>query len=321
MNRKKPRGVGLGVPAEAPRPLDFRKPEQIKQLIAYSSEDGSASLQRIYGLRTHPGVHSVDTQWLQVFVGCTLQWQPIAADASPRLSQACFFCRQACRRPRNAPSWRTSPVSCLSRQHPRTSMLPVARCRDCGVQRHRCSHLMSACTQASTCCMQLPNCKTHLMLAQTAWHIVAMPAEMQGRMHAQGLRLREASGRQPSVGVNAAPHAGSSRDPAAAASSMQRSAPQAACAGQDAQPSAHLRASSTPPAGTPDSSPVSFDTVWSANGAGATATSLLRKLRWLTVGPRYDWTDRCRSFAQTQPSAWTPCILLKASVLLKLHDC
>jgi hypothetical protein len=68
VNRKRPRGVGLGVPAEAPQPLDFRKPQQIKELIAYSSEDGPASLQSIYGLQTHPGVHCVCSPWVQVWL-------------------------------------------------------------------------------------------------------------------------------------------------------------------------------------------------------------------------------------------------------------
>jgi hypothetical protein len=139
----------------------------------------------------------------------------------------------------------------------------------------------------------------------------------------QGLRLREASGRQPSMGVDGcgAPHAGSARNPTAAPSSMQGSAPQAACACQDAQSPAHLRAANTLPAGAPDCSPVSFDSVWSTNGAGATATALLRKLRWLTVGPRYDWSGRCSSLARARSSAQTRCFCLSASFPIKICEC
>jgi hypothetical protein len=57
--RKKLRHAGVGMPAEAPQPLDFRSPERIKKLVAYSTDDGSASLRSIYGLQTHPGVHCV----------------------------------------------------------------------------------------------------------------------------------------------------------------------------------------------------------------------------------------------------------------------
>ena len=135
---------------------------------------------------------------------------------------------------------------------------------------------------------------------QTAWHMVAIPADTNGRLHAQGLRLRAASGRQPSVG-DAAPDTGSARASAAAASSVERSARQAACASQDESASANLTAANMLPAGAPDSSPVSFDAMWSPNGAGAPATALLRKLRWLTVGPRYDWTDRCMDCASLNP--------------------
>lgn len=42
--------------------------------------------------------------------------------------------------------------------------------------------------------------------------------------------------------------------------------------------------------------PPAFEAVWSADGAGPAAAALLRKLRWLTVGPRYDWTARAYDF-------------------------
>ena len=127
----------------------------------------------------------------------------------------------------------------------------------------------------------------------------------------QGLRLREASGSQPFVGVDAAPHTSSSRAAAAPSPAMQRGATQAARAGQDATESVRPTAYSPLPASTPDCSPVSFDTVWTAEGAGATATALLRKLRWLTVGPRYDWTNRCMACA-TVLSMDCPCLPARA---------
>jgi alkylated DNA repair dioxygenase AlkB len=36
----------------------------------------------------------------------------------------------------------------------------------------------------------------------------------------------------------------------------------------------------------------SSDEVWGAEGSGPTAASLLRRLRWATLGPPYDWTQR-----------------------------
>ena len=35
-----------------------------------------------------------------------------------------------------------------------------------------------------------------------------------------------------------------------------------------------------------------FEACWGADGGGLAARQLLRKLRWATVGPRYDWTAR-----------------------------
>lgn len=42
--------------------------------------------------------------------------------------------------------------------------------------------------------------------------------------------------------------------------------------------------------------PSAFEAVWSADGVGPAAAALLWKLRWLTVGPRYDWTARVYDF-------------------------
>lgn len=184
--RKKLCRAGVGVPAEAPQPLDFRVPEQIKQLIDYSTDDGSASLRSIYGLQTHPGVHCVRIPSVRVwFSCCTLQRRGVAAEASLLLPQACFSCRQACPRPRNAPSWRTSPVSCLSRQRPQTSLLHMARCRDCGVQRQRCSHLMSRWIGVNKA-FAVYSCPAATITSsrQSVGLMVAMRADMQGRMHA-----------------------------------------------------------------------------------------------------------------------------------------
>lgn len=51
---------------------------------------------------------------------------------------------------------------------------------------------------------------------------------------------------------------------------------------------------STPDGAPSDGSASSGRTtsIWGAGGGGPTADSLLRKLRWATLGPPYDWTQR-----------------------------
>ena len=100
-------------------------------------------------------------------------------------------------------------------------------------------------------------------------HLKAYPGGLPGIWKAaqQGLRLQHASQQQQQpVGAGAAPGAA----PASAAG-------RAAVPGGPRLPAV---ASS------------SSDEVWGAEGSGPTAASLLRRLRWATLGPPYDWTQR-----------------------------
>ena len=77
--------ANVGVPAEAPHPLDFRSPEHIQELIVYSTGNATDSLQSIFGLRTHPGAWCCPASWVQLHVvkTCHHGWHPCSGTVMP----------------------------------------------------------------------------------------------------------------------------------------------------------------------------------------------------------------------------------------------
>lgn len=117
----------------------------------------------------------------------------------------------------------------------------------------------------------------------------------------QGLRLRKAKGQSQSGEPPAQPSTASQQQPQSSCRPAEPSASSSGsgnCAAEAAAataggppPEGHAEASCGCSSGGPD-----FEATWCGDGGGRPAAQLLRKLRWLTVGPRYDWTLRVYDF-------------------------
>ncbi len=73
---------------------------------------------------------------------------------------------------------------------------------------------------------------------------------------------------------------------------LQQPAGGSAPAAADGSSDGGSKESSSGSSGADDASSSDVGSIWGAGGSGPTAVSLLRKLRWATLGPPYDWTRR-----------------------------